>query len=304
MFAFFACKGKPALDSCADENALNFHEEATTNTDCRYTAIDINPRLLTNLSDELNESSGLALIDGHLITHNDKNNPNKLYVINPSSGSVAGRITVKGMENNDWEDLAQNDESLFVGDMGNNDGDRQNLQIYKISKSKLQFEGESEVAPEAVISFRYPTQKSFSPNKEHNFDAEALLYHKGFLYLFSKNRTDAKSSLYRIPAQEGSYDAELIATFDVGGRITGAAMNSEGQVALLGLDKNVDCFLWLLDSYKGDNFFSGNKTFINLGPFKYIGQTEGIIYSEPRQLYISSEKANELPARLYSVDLP
>jgi hypothetical protein len=299
---FLACSSSTRR-ACADGNSINYHLEANSYTNCQYPVMDINPTLLASLSDEVKESSGLALVDGHLITHNDKHNSNKLYAINPTTGSITGSITVKGTANNDWEDLAQSEDHLFIGDMGNNDGDRQNLQIYKIKISKLQFKGHTEVEADEVISFHYPAQKSFTPNKDHNFDCEALLYHNGFLYLFSKNRADSNTSLYRIPAQAGKHDAELIDTFNTGGRITGAAINSEGQLTLIGLNKKADCFIWLLDEYKGDNFFSGKKTFINLGPFKYIGQTEGIIYATPDKLFISSEATKDLSSRLYSLSL-
>jgi hypothetical protein len=299
---FLACSTSTGR-ACADENSLHYHLEATSYTNCQYPVMDINPTLLASLSDEVKESSGLALVDGHLITHNDKHNSNKLYAINPTTGSITGNITVKGTENNDWEDLAQSEDHLFIGDIGNNDGDRQNLQIYKIKRSKLQFIGDSEVEADEVISFSYPAQKSFASTNNHNFDCEALLYHNGFLYLFSKNRVDSNTNLYRIPAHEGSYEAELIDTFKVGGRISGAAIHSEGEVALIGLNKKADCFIWLLDDYKGDNFFSGKKTFVNLGPFKYIGQTEGIIFTGARKLFISSEKTKDVKPRLYGLEL-
>lgn len=294
----------PEAEMCADTHAHNYSPEATSVLNCLFPVVDINPRLQATLPKEVKETSGLAWIDGYLLTHNDRNNQNKLYVIDPATGRLCGSISVKGAVNNDWEDLAQSDEHLFIGDMGNNGGDRRDLQIYKVKKSALQFKGEQEVEPEEIISFRYPEQQDFSGNKDHNFDSEALIYHDGFLYLFTKNRGDKNSSLYKIPAEGGKYDAALIGTFHAGGKITGAAINDRQQVALIGFNKKEDCFIWLLEDYSGDNFFSGKKTRMGLGAFKSIGQTEGLVFTSPNKLFISSEKVGDLSPRLYTLALP
>ncbi len=286
-------------DNCGDPYALNYYAEASSDINCQYATRNINPALLTNLDRKVEESSGLALVNGHLITHNDRGNKNKLYTINPSSGRVTGSIQLNNVQNHDWEDLTQSDEHLYVGDMGNNNGDRKNLAIYKISKSRLQFAGEQTAAVDEIISFEYPNQTDFTKGKDHNFDCEGIIYKDGYLYLFSKNRLDKYSSLYRIPAKEGHHEAELISTFAVGGKITGAAINSNGQVAIIGFRKKHDCFVWLLDEYEENDFFSGRKTQITLGPFRHIGQTEALIYVNDTSLLISSEAVDDIEPRLY-----
>src|SRR5690606_37593404 len=115
-------------------------------------------------------------------------------------------------KNIDWEELTKDsDNNLYIGDFGNNDNERKNLVIYKISVvNRVQ---DKEVKAEK-ISFEYPEQKDFPPKKKHRyFDAEAFFYRDGYFYLFTKNRSkpfDGICFLYKIPAIPGHHKAERI----------------------------------------------------------------------------------------------
>ena len=81
----------------------------------------------TLLSDTLNETSGLALVQGRLITHNDKGGEPKLYELDTLNGQLLRTVIVENATNVDWEDLCTDADHLYIGDMGNNDGDRTDL---------------------------------------------------------------------------------------------------------------------------------------------------------------------------------
>ena len=84
----------------------------------------------------LYESSGVIFFNNKLISHNDSGNENKLYEIDTISGEVVRTITIDNANNIDWEDIAQDASSIYIGDIGNNNGNRTDLKIYKISKTE------------------------------------------------------------------------------------------------------------------------------------------------------------------------
>jgi hypothetical protein len=307
-FAFstiISCGGKN-YSTCTDLYALNFNPEAksTDNSTCNYPSYTLGPTLITSLSHVVKETSGLAFFNNRLITHNDKGSTNTLYVINPQNGEVNTRISIEGASNIDWEDLAESSDYLFVGDMGNNNGDRKDLKIYKIKKSKFTFDQDASVTIDEIIHFSYPDQVDFDPNKDHNFDCEAIIYYNNFIYLFSKNRLDKKCNVYKIPAQGGHHQAVLIDTFFAEGRITAAAIHpNNNEIVLLGYNKKAGCFIWHLSNFQGEKFFSGKKKYISLGSYEAIGQTEGVVFKSEKEIYISSEKTETLAPRLYQLSL-
>jgi hypothetical protein len=292
--------GDRNYSACGDPFAINYNEKANEWIGCHYPEIKLTPVKIAVLPKIINENSGLAWVHNKLVTHNDRGNTNHLFVIDPIYGNVLQSIEVKGASNIDWEDLACSPQHLFIGDMGNNEGNRKNLKIYMVHLDDFNFSGDGAVDISGVIEFSYPNQNNFRKSKDHNFDCEAIIYKEGHLYLFSKNRLNHQSDLYRIPASPGTWQAEFLESFNTRGLITGADIHPEGhQVTLLGYRKKGDCFLWVLESFQEDNFFSGTKEYIRLGRFGKIGQTEGIVYKDDSSYYISSEKVDGLNPRLY-----
>lgn len=294
--------------NCDDPAATNFSSRARTDEGCIYKERKKTPNILTELPKTVKETSGLELMNGELFTHNDRGHTNHLYTIDPETGNITATIELTNGTNEDWEDLARSETHLFVGDMGNNDGNRKDLKIYRVKKSDLEGSGDRQVQHDGIIRLRYPEQTIFFLD-DHNFDCEALIYRNNYLYLFTKHRTDNRTNLYRIPAEpsEDEYAAELLASFPAGGRITGADIRQDGRVVILsGYNKSDDVFLWVLSNFEGDNFFSGEKMRIGLGSFASIGQMEAVVFKSHNELYLSSEKTKEhnLPARLYSLTLP
>ncbi|MDQ3392508.1 MAG: hypothetical protein M3512_00080 [Bacteroidota bacterium] len=258
-------------------------------------------KVLNVLPEEVKETSGLALHNDILITHNDAGNKNVLYAIDITSGKIKNRFTINNSKNIDWEDLAQSNEHIFIGDIGNNDGNREDLKIYRVKIEALK-QGAVDIKPDAVIGFHYPGQVNFEASKKHNLDSEGLIFYKGNLYLFSKNRGGIKCNLYKIPSQAGNYKAELIADIDIEGRITGAAISpSNNRIVLTGYNKDADSFIYTMVNFKGDNFFSGKNKMITLGPYDPIGQIEGIVFEDEGTILISSEKTKKQDPKLYKI---
>ena len=262
-----------------------------------------NLKLLAELNVKVKETSGLALLGNLLITHNDKGRSNQLMLLNTQNGNIEQTIDVVNIQNTDWEDLARNDEFLFIGDMGNNEGERKNLAIHLIAIKDIN-KTTSAVKSTGSINFYYPEQSEFDVSKKHNFDCEAILYHNQQIYLFTKNRLDDKTNLYTLPAKPGNYAAKLIGNFEVGGRITGADISPDGKrIALVGYNKKTDCFLWTFDGFAGDNLFAGTAKKYTLGEYAQVGQMEGVAFKDNSSVFISSEEIVNVFARLYLFEL-
>ncbi len=242
-----------------------------------------------NLPAAVNETSGLVFWRNSLWTHNDSGGLPVIYRIDTLSGKVLQRITVKNGQNHDWEDIAQDSAYLYVGDMGNNSGNRKNLCIYKIKKSDIPLSGDAGVSAEK-IAFSYPDYRGPVKNrKSNNFDGEALLAAGDSLYLFSKDWKDQRSRLYALPKNSGKWVARLVSSCDVQGLVTGADRDPvTGRVALSGYTRgNWVPFVILLTGYTKHNFFSGDCKRIRLKA--KATQIEGVAFGENKTLYFSSE---------------
>lgn len=254
---------------------------------------------LSDLPSEVNETSGLLYWNGNLLTHNDKGGEAAIFVLD-TSGKLINTIEIKGVRNDDWEDIAQNDQYLFIGNFGNNEGDRRNLQILKIAKKELNLQSIQSVKPTEILSFHYPEQKDFNAGKSHNFDCEAFVCVGDKLYLFTKNRGDKGCSLYQLSTSGKNQPARKLGDFETPGRITGADISPDGRkICLTGYNKKENCFLVFLESYKGNQFFSGKRGEIDLGDYFQIGQMEGVAFKTNSTVFLSSEKTKKQPPKLY-----
>lgn len=243
------------------------------------------------LPDEVKETSGLLFLDGKIITHNDSGDAPNLYEIDSLSGAIARTVTISNATNVDWEDLAENDTHIFIADIGNNNGNRQDLKIYKILKSD--FKNSTAVSAE-VISYSYEDQTDFSsqPNSS-NFDAEGIVVYGNDLLIFSKNWADFKTNVYKIPLTIGNYVATKVSAANVEGLITGAVYNDD-RFFLTGYNASLMPFLIYIDFNRmpgEDIFFSGFNKVSLVNELEQGSQVEGITnIGFTGNYYISREK--------------
>ncbi|MEM9820623.1 MAG: T9SS type A sorting domain-containing protein [Bacteroidota bacterium] len=297
-----------AQEGCTDPQALNFDAGATANDgSCLYPSTNYQMDNVAILPNALFENSGLALTSSGLWTHNDGGNADELYRIDSLSGAILQTILIANGENEDWEDLAEDEEHLYIGDFGNNNGNRMDLRIFRVPKSNL---GNLITSAES-IEFVYSDQTDFTIQPNNNdFDCEAFFYWQDSLHLFTKNWVDNQTRHYVLPASPGSHTAQLRETFDTEGLVTGADINENGIISLIGYTETGVNFMWILFDYQEGYVFSGNKRKINLGTGLTNSQTEAIVFRDEFTGYVSSENFNILPARLLRfsiqpwVDLP
>ncbi|MDF1867904.1 MAG: T9SS type A sorting domain-containing protein [Saprospiraceae bacterium] len=294
---FYAFSQANAQAGCTDPQANNFDEDALQNDgSCTYSATNYEAEEITEIPSPLTEPSGLAFFDGKLWTHLDSGNEDKIFQIDTLTGEILHTVIIVGGDNIDWEELAEDETYLYIGDFGNNPGNRTDLRIFRIEKSQLS----QNAASVETIEFSYSDQTDFSlaPNM-NNYDCEAFFEHNDSLHLFSKNWVDFQTRHYVLPKTPGTHIADLRDSFLVLGQVTAADITNEGEIALLGYNiVTSQAFMWLLFDYQGTDFFSGNKRKIGLGNVLNISQPEGLVFSQGKTGFICAENISIFPQKL------
>lgn len=113
-------------------------------------------RVATGAASELSGLVASRTRPGLLWTHNDSGGSARLYGVG-EDGRARGELTVPGAENVDWEDIAARGDTLYVGDIGDNDAQRPNVTVYRVRESG---------APAGRLDLRYA---------DGSHDAETLL---------------------------------------------------------------------------------------------------------------------------------
>ncbi len=253
------------------------------------------------LPSELQETSGLIYSHNLFWTFNDSGGENILYGVD-RNGNIQAEVTLNNARNVDWEDIAQDSAFIYLADAGNNNGNRTDLVIYRISKAQLTPSGKS-AADADLIRFSFEDQQTFGYlPRTTPFDCEALVATGENLYLFTKNWADETTTVYRLPAQPGEHTARRTALFEVNGLVTGADLAPSQQKLALSGYKNFRPFVWVFSQFEEDNFFSGEAAFFDLEPI-LDAQTEGICFVSEDSLAISCERTNSFREQIFWLPL-
>lgn len=238
------------------------------------------------ISEKLDEISSLEILDGFYWGQNDSGGEAELYKINPENGKIVQTVKITNAENRDWEELAVSDQYIFIGNFGNNNGNRKDLSVYYFPISKLNSKEETISVEVEKINFSYPEQKDFDPgNRKTNFDCEAMFYYNGKLHLFTKEWTNMKTTHYTLEVKPGTQQAKKIESFKTNYLVTGATVdtnpisNTQGFY-LIGYTPDGFGFIsgFSLPKNGKDQLFSSKSSQFNLplGFTAQVGQIEGI----------------------------
>ena len=293
------------ISGCTDSLAKNFNSKATNNDgSCLYETIKIKPLNSLKLSDRLKETSGLMVFDNLLWTHNDDHDTT-IYGLD-SNGIIQKKIKLEKVKNIDWEDISQDSSYLYIGDFGNNyQGNRKDLHLLRIEKKTFLLNN----PVIDTISFSYSNQTDFSIQKPNstNFDCEAFVVSQDSIYLFSKQWSENKTSVYVLPKIPGNHIAKLKETLDVKGLITGAIVLASGKgIVLCGYSEMLQPFLYILNEYKNNDFTTGNQRKIKLKlPYHQI---EGITTFDGNLFFLTNESfirkpIISTPQQMHTLDL-
>jgi hypothetical protein len=252
------------------------------------------------LPKELKENSGIVADGGAIWAITDEKVP-YMYKLD-QQGNLIQTVEISGVKMKDVEAITADADFLYVGDIGDNDGDRENRIIYKIRKSDIG-SGKNVKVKAEEIEFKFKGFEEAKKKKHNEYDAEAIISMGDQLYIFTKRRTDDKTELVSIPKTAGKHVAKSITTFNSKGMITGAGINSSGsEIVLIGYESgHYNSFMILLSNFNAPNVFNGNQQRIGLTSTKIDWQTEGITFGNNDVIYFSCETTSDVPATLYGV---
>ena len=260
----------------SEKDSLAFYQNLSKRKIKRFKSVPLN--------ENIHETSGLVEWNNHLYTFNDNSDLN-LYQLD-KNGKITTSIELSGIQNKDWEAIAQDETHFYLGDFGNNvSGNRTDLCIYKIEKKSLFEHPKIE-----KIEFSYANQTDFSNQKKNqtNFDGEAMIATENEPYIFTKQWKSKKSAVYRLPKTAGTFQAEYIITIPVKGLITGATfVADQNLIVLCGYSKKLKPFLYFINNLTDYSFQNTNQRKIKLKlPFYQI---EGISTNNGIDFYLTNE---------------
>jgi len=285
-----------AVSSSKKETAAN----ANKNFSIGYAA----PREVGKLeSGEITESSGIVASrcnQNAFWTHNDSGNPNLIYALN-IKGEHLGAWRVAGAKNKDWEDIgtfqnAKGECFLYLGDIGNNVRDREELIIYRFKEPQILEANKSNDKTNPENTATAEAIKITYPDMRH--DAETLIIHPqtGDIYVLTK-RISGAAGVYRLKADyatDKTNTLEKIADFSVpavpNGFLTGGDITADGKRVVI-----CDYFnayeLKLPENAKNfDEIWRQELSVVKLGE---RAQGEAICYSlDGKSIIATSERKN------------
>ena len=260
------------------------------------------PQLKAELPKEVSETSGLFFHNGLLWTHNDSGGKPILYGLDTTNFEIVQRLTLGNAKNKDWEDVCTDGETVFVGDFGNNKGNRKDLRIFTFPLSAIPDEGDAVIQVDSIL-FHYADQSNFENRKyEHDYDCEAVFVTEEYLYLFSKGWATGTTRLYRLSKSERNQVAEVVNGFDSQGLITGADYDKENHVlAIVGYVKTVwKPFMYIIFDFDDEGVKLSNHRFEM--PQLTGAQDEGICFFKEGRCYVTAETSPSMTSRVFEVD--
>jgi len=292
---------------CTDSLAVNFNPMATVNDgSCVYGSTVITADGVGILDAQLGNTSSFFYWENGYWTSNDFND-SCLYQIDSTNAETVETLCFEGIQFYDMEEITQDSLYLYFGDVGNNNGNRQNLKILRISKESIL----NQMVVIDTIWFSYEDQTDFTPNPQAtDFDCEAFVISDDSIYFFTKEWISTQTTIYAIPKTPGAHMARRCETYNVSGLITGAAYIPEYKlVVLCGYDyapsnllSSLHPFVVLFYDFQGDRFFSGNKRRLDFD-FSTRAQIEAIATHNALDYYITNESTS-IPVMDLVVDIP
>ncbi len=193
----------------------------------------------------------------------------------------------------DYEDIAVEDRTLYLGDIGNNGNARRDLGIYVIREP---FRYDRRTRPVRHLPIRYPDQETV-PAQEWHFDAEALFVDDGTPYVLTKHREGQQigslepgTKLYRLDTKQ-THQVNTLTLVDRHATIpppTAAALSPSGDRLAVLCSGGV----WLYPRpEENDQWLSSEPRRIRLSAER-TQQAEAVTWDDPHTLRIANEQRN------------
>jgi len=247
------------------------------------------PQKFCYLSKKVNETSGLIYYDNHIWTFNDSQGEPEIYRIDNVTGKIIQTVRLNNAKNTDWEDITHDENYIYIGDFGNNLGNRNDLRIYKVNKSMIDDRKVVKV-PSEIIAFSYNDQTSFTVNNRSNdYDCESLISFGDSLIIFTKNWVNGNTRMYKMPKLAGMYQLDPVSSFEINGLVTGADYHEEKNALILIGYKDYQPFLYYFTDFDGQQLGNHQSYKIKLNKMQGA-QTEGVCWLNDDLIIFSNEQ--------------
>lgn len=263
------------------------------------------PEVIARIDSSLiDESSGLTASRCRpdvFWTHNDSGGGPYVYAFD-LKGALLGVWKVEGAKNLDWEDIASAKEAdgkcyLYIGDIGDNEQDRDSVVIYRVEEPDTsdgsvprKKEDAARTAEASEIEITYP---------DGRWNAETLMVHPSALdlYIVSKERS-SEARVFRVRGSmwknagntklKSEAVGKLMMPAILGGFLTGGEISPDGRRVVI-CDYVSSYELSLGDDEKEfDSVWKNTPQIIETGPRE---QGESVAYSsDGSALFLTSEK--------------
>ena len=251
---------------------------------------------------DVKESSGLTASECQdvLWTHNDAGNGPFIFAMS-LEGKHLGTWRVENAESVDWESISSFKDSsgkcfLIIGDIGDNDEVRSDLQIYRVAEPTPSAETASSNSANPMRTEPAQLMKFTYPNGKNNAETIIVQPGSGTIYIVTKKK-NGPAGVFRITPAFGSGEVvkgEKVADVSVPskpeGLLTGGSMSPDGKRVIL-CDLKGGYELVLPEGASDpEAIWTQKPRVIDLGDRK---QGEGVSYGrDGATLYASSEKKN------------
>jgi len=261
---------------------------------------------LTLQSDELNESSGVAVVGDQIWSHNDSGDSPRLFIFDRSGRSV-GQIRVAGARAIDWEDMCaftrDHRQFVAVGDVGDNSSGRSSVQIYVI-------EVPSEVSAATPSSGLKSTTLPLAAELQVTYptgpvNCESLAYDPLTQAFVLATKELTRCRLFSVPV--GSLTGKYPVEAQQIGRlvlplVTGGDISPDGRQMVLSTYGPACLLKRCSEPGREQEWLTEGDEAVKIVAVPARKQGESICFShDARQLFLTSEF---LPTPLFSVSLP
>lgn len=246
------------------------------------------------LSRALQETSGLTCdATGNRFTINDSGNNPLLFRVD-DGGKIASTYKLP-FKNQDWEAVAADHDSVFIADVGNNNGKRARVFVYKLAKSALD-SGEFKKIELSYKNNNRHENVSFS----HDYDAEALVATDDNLLLFSKSWKSRDLHIYSVDKTDADQSLTPIKTIKgLNLLVTGADYDKLNQRYVL-VGYNVGGF-GAFDPYL--IFLSKDMGLLDKVSLRGFGQVEAVCVESNGDIWFTQEGSAFSTAKLVKIRL-
>jgi hypothetical protein len=203
-------------------------------------------------------------------------------------------------ENRDWEALTGDDEFYYIGDVGNNSGKRQFVQIHAVPKKNDEARKSKKNIKTTKVFYKNNSIKN-NEYLNHNFDAETLISLSENLFLFSKSWNTGTLFIYQLDKNKSKQHVEHVTQIEgLPGIVTGGDFDiKNNRFILVGYElKSIGNFHPFVTVLNKD--LTLRKSFELAG----YGQVEGMCVTPNGEVWFTQEGSFFSSQKLVKLNIP